>query len=94
MTLGSTLRFSQQEFNHFISGDVLLALSNSKPTPRTPLCPNIRSLDWHELTEHEDEIFPYIHLFLGPYTRCLRFDLGSCDERRVLPVEMARILYM
>lgn len=67
------------DFDPQVLAEALLALSNSKPTPAGPLCPNIRSLDWGHLVGENHEISPYIRLFLGPHTKHLALTVYDAD---------------
>jgi hypothetical protein len=76
----------REEFTPHVSSEAFRALSNSKPTPSAPLCPNIRNLGWADplLDDTDDnDIFPYIRLFLGPSTKYLSFTLNGADFSRI-----------
>ena len=84
--LGRHIYEIKYEFTPQISAEVFRALSWSRPVPAAPLCPNLHTLDWSGLldgTDEEEEIFGYLHLFLGPSVRHLEFNLYNADFTRM-----------
>jgi hypothetical protein len=78
--------YPREEFTSHVSAEALRSLSNSKHMPSAPLCPNIRNLGWNDLSSidtDDNEIFPYIRLFLGPSTKRLSLNLNGADFSRI-----------